>query len=50
MPPRCRMPKEDAGQPSWSGRESALAASAKPEIAGGFEIIDDEEDEIIELE
>jgi pSer/pThr/pTyr-binding forkhead associated (FHA) protein len=44
-----RMPDEDAGLPVWSGRDSA--AGREPEIAeGGFEIIDDDEDEIIELE
>jgi pSer/pThr/pTyr-binding forkhead associated (FHA) protein len=49
--PTARMSKEDAGLPAWSGRESALAASAESESpGGGFEIIDDDEDDIIELE
>jgi predicted component of type VI protein secretion system len=46
-----RMPKEESGLPSWSGRESAMAASAEPESLGGaFEIVDDDEDDIIDLE
>ncbi len=37
--------------PAWSGRESAVAASAEPEfLQGGFEIVDDDDDEIIDLE
>jgi pSer/pThr/pTyr-binding forkhead associated (FHA) protein len=45
-----RLPKEDAGLPAWKG-PVAPAATAKPEFLGGFEIVDDdEEDEIIELE
>jgi len=45
-----RLPKEDAGLPAWKD-PIAPAAQMKPEFLGGFEIIDDdEEDEIIELE
>jgi predicted component of type VI protein secretion system len=45
-----RMPKEEVGLPSRSARESAVAASAEPDLlGGGFEIIDDEDD-IIDLE
>jgi predicted component of type VI protein secretion system len=47
-----RMPEDDARLPVWSGGESALGATPRTESpAGGFEIIDDDdEDDIIELE
>jgi pSer/pThr/pTyr-binding forkhead associated (FHA) protein len=48
-----RMPKEDVGVPAWKSPIApapAPATSVQPEFAGGFEIIDDDEDEIIELE
>jgi pSer/pThr/pTyr-binding forkhead associated (FHA) protein len=49
--PTARLPKEDAGLPAWNGRDSAAAAKDEPEfLDGGFEIIDDDEDEIIDLE
>jgi pSer/pThr/pTyr-binding forkhead associated (FHA) protein len=44
-----RLPKEDAGLPTRKGPD-APAAKAETEFLGGFEIIDDDEDEIIELE
>ena len=46
-----RLPKEDPGRPAWKD-PIAPAAQMQPEFAGGFEIIDDDddEDEIIELE
>jgi pSer/pThr/pTyr-binding forkhead associated (FHA) protein len=44
-----RLPQEDSGLTAWKG-PAAPAAKAKPEFLGGFEIIDDDEDEIIELE
>ena len=43
-----RLPKEEAGLPTW--KDPPAAAKMKPEFVGGFEIIDDEEDDIIELE
>jgi pSer/pThr/pTyr-binding forkhead associated (FHA) protein len=47
--PTARLPKE--GIPTRYGRESAVAAKAEPEFVGGFEIIDDDdEDQIIELD
>jgi pSer/pThr/pTyr-binding forkhead associated (FHA) protein len=49
--PTARQPKEESGLPAWGGRESALAASAEPEfLQGGFEIVDDDDEEIIDLE
>jgi pSer/pThr/pTyr-binding forkhead associated (FHA) protein len=45
-----RLPKEEAGLPTWKG-PAAPAAKANTEFLGGFEIIDDEDDdEIIDLE
>jgi pSer/pThr/pTyr-binding forkhead associated (FHA) protein len=45
-----RLPKEDAGLPTWKG-PAAPAAKAEPEFLGGFEIIDDDDDdEIVELD
>jgi pSer/pThr/pTyr-binding forkhead associated (FHA) protein len=44
-----KLPKEDSGLPAWKG-PIAPAAQAKPEFLGGFEIIDDDEEDIIELE
>ena len=47
---RCR--RRTRAYPRWNGRDSAAAAAKdEPEfLDGGFEIIDDDEDEIIDLE
>ena len=51
--PTARMPKDDIDPPMWTGRESAFAPDAEPELVGngGFEIIDDDDDDdIIDLD
>jgi pSer/pThr/pTyr-binding forkhead associated (FHA) protein len=49
--PTERLPKEQAGLPRWNARENAANGEEETElIAGAFEIVDDEEDEIIDLE
>jgi pSer/pThr/pTyr-binding forkhead associated (FHA) protein len=49
--PTARPAREEESVPAWGGRESTLAASAGPEfLEGGFEIVDDDDDEIIDLE